>query len=273
MSRTTTLESISSRLAKYLPPQIHKSIFADEESVEISPKRKKLTIFFSDIAGFTDTVEALQSEELTNLLNQYLTEMSKIALEHGATVSKFIGDAILAFFGDPVSRGLNEDAIACVRMATAMQRRMRELQAIWRSNGLEQAFELRIGITTGYCTVGNFGSEDRLDYTVIGHAVNLAARLQQSAERGAILLDSETRSLVEGFVQTEERGPIQYKGLARPVQVYAVAGLYEDRAAKGRVIAVDRDGLRLLIDRDKLSGAAKDEAIAALQSAIKKLAD
>ena len=272
-TKTAALESISSRLAKYLPPQIHKSIFAGQESVEIAPKRKKLTIFFSDIAGFTDTVEALQSEELTSLLNQYLTEMSKIALEHGATVSKFIGDAILAFFGDPVSRGLSEDAIACVRMATAMQRRMRELQAIWRSNGLEQAFELRIGITTGYCTVGNFGSEDRLDYTVIGHAVNLAARLQQSAERGAILIDGETRSLVDSAVQTEERGPIQYKGLARPVQVYAVAGLYEDREAQGRVIAVDRDGLRLLIDRDKLSGAAKDQAIAALQSAIKKLAD
>ncbi len=272
-TKTAMLESISSRLAKYLPPQIHKSIFAGEESVEIAPKRKKLTIFFSDIAGFTDTVEALQSEELTSLLNQYLTEMSKIALEHGATVSKFIGDAILAFFGDPVSRGLNADALACVRMATAMQRRMRELQAIWQSSGLEQAFELRIGITTGYCTVGNFGSEDRLDYTVIGHAVNLAARLQQGAERGAILLDSETRSLVEGTVQTEERGPIQYKGLSRPVQVYAVAGLYEDREAQGRVIAVNRDGLRLLIDRDKLTGTARDEVIAALKGAIDKLSD
>ena len=99
-----------------MPPQIYKSIFAGEQDVEIAPKRKKLTVFFSDIAGFTDTVEALQSEELTHLLNQYLTEMSKIALEHGATVGKFIGDAILAFFGDPVSRGASADAIACARM-------------------------------------------------------------------------------------------------------------------------------------------------------------
>lgn len=270
-SKTAMLESLSSKLAKYLPPQVYKSIFSGEQSVDVAPKRKKLTIFFSDIAGFTDTVEALQSEELTSLLNQYLTEMSKIALEHGATVGKFIGDAILAFFGDPVSRGMNEDAIACVRMGIAMQRRMRELQAIWRGSGLEQPFELRIGITTGYCTVGNFGSEDRLDYTVIGHAVNLAARLQQGAERGAILIDGETRSLVDGTVQTEERGAIQYKGISRPIQVYAVMGLHDDREADSRVIAMNRDGIRLLIDRDKLTGATKDEAIAALQGAIEKL--
>jgi adenylate cyclase len=270
-SKTTMLESLSSKLAKYLPPQIYKSIFAGEQDVEIAPKRKKLTVFFSDIAGFTDTVEALQSEELTHLLNQYLTEMSKIALEYGATVGKFIGDAILAFFGDPVSRGASADAIACARMAIAMQRRMQELGAIWRGRGLEKTFELRIGITTGYCTVGNFGSEDRLDYTVIGHAVNLAARLQQGAERGAILIDSETRSLVEGAVRTETHDTIQYKGFSRPIQVYAVTGLHNDREALGRVIAVNRAGLQLLIDPNKLSGTAKEEAIAALKEAIESL--
>jgi adenylate cyclase len=270
-AKSAMLESLSSKLSKYLPPQVYKSIFAGEQDIEIAPKRKKLTVFFSDIAGFTDTVEALQSEELTHLLNHYLTEMSKIALEHGATVGKFIGDAILAFFGDPVSRGLSEDAIACARMAIAMQRRMQELQAIWRSRGLEQIFELRIGITTGYCTVGNFGSEDRLDYTVIGHAVNLAARLQQSAERGVILVDSETRSLVEGAVRTEKRDTIQYKGFSRPVQVYAVTGLQNDQEVEGRVIAVSRPGVQLLIDRDKLTGATKDETITALQGAIEWL--
>jgi adenylate cyclase len=270
-SKSAMLESLSSKLAKYLPSQVYKSIFAGEQNVEIAPKRKKLTVFFSDIADFTRIVEALQSEELTHLLNQYLTDMSKIALEHGATVDKFIGDAILAFFGDPVSRGLSEDAIACARMAIAMQRRMQELQAIWRSRGLEHIFELRIGITTGYCTVGNFGSEDRLDYTVIGHAVNLAARLQQGAERGAILVDSETHSLVEGAVRTEKRDAIQYKGLSHPIQVYAVMGLHSDQEAQDRMIAVNCPGIQLLIDRYKLTGTAKDEAIAALKRAIESL--
>jgi adenylate cyclase len=152
-----------------------------------------------------------------------------------------------------------------------MQRRMQELRAIWRGRGLEQTFELRMGITTGYCTVGNFGSEDRLDYTVIGHAVNLAARLQQSAERGAILVDSETRSLVESAVRTEKRDAIQYKGFSHPIQVYAVTGLHSDQEPQGRVIAVNRTGLQLLIDRDKLSGTAKEEAIAALKKALESL--
>jgi len=268
-SKTAMLESLSSKLSKYLPPQIYKSIFSGEQSVEIAPKRKKLTVFFSDIAGFTDTVEALQSEELTQLLNQYLTEMSKIALEHGATLSKFIGDAILAFFGDPVSRGLVEDAVACARMAIAMQRRMRQLEAIWRGRGLEQTFELRMGIATGYCTVGNFGSEDRLDYTVIGHSVNLAARLQQGAERGEILVDSETRSLVEGAVHTAARGTMQYKGIARPVQVYAITALDSEEEARSRVIALNRPGVQVMIDRDKLADTAKDETVAALKRAIR----
>ena len=99
------LESLSSKLSKYLSPQLYKSIFSGEKSVEVASQRKKLTIFFSDIAGFTETTDLLESEELTNLLNQYLREMSAIALEHGATIDKFIGDAIMLFFGDPETRG------------------------------------------------------------------------------------------------------------------------------------------------------------------------
>ena len=271
LRRPKCSSSLSSKLGKYLPPQVVTAIFSGEQSVEIAPKRKKLTVFFSDIAGFTDTVEALQSEELTSLLNQYLTEMSQIAEDYGATVGKFIGDAILAFFGDPVSRGANEDAVACVRMAIAMQGRMTDLRAIWRGKGLEQAFDLRMGITTGYCTVGNFGSADRLDYTVIGHAVNLAARLQQGADPGAILIDGETRSLVENAVRTTEHGKIQYKGISRPVNVYAVTGLREDLSAADRVISVDCDGVRVLIDRSQITHASKNEAIGALERALESL--
>src|SRR6202008_1982417 len=106
----------------------YSSIFSGQSKVEIASTRKKLSVFFSDIADFTATADELESEELTGLLNQYLTEMAKIALEHGATIAKYVGDAILAFFGDPETRGVKEDAVACVTMAIAMQRRMRELQ-------------------------------------------------------------------------------------------------------------------------------------------------
>ena len=148
--------------------------------------------------------------------------MSKIALEHGATIDKYVGDAILAFFGDPDTRGVRQDALACVRMAIAMQRRMQELQSEWREAGLEKPFQLRIGINTGYCTVGNFGSEDRMDYTIIGGEVNLASRLQSHAEPGGILLTHETYSLVRDHFAADEQNPIELKGFAKPVRCYRI---------------------------------------------------
>ena len=104
--------------------------------------------------------------------------MSKIALEHGATIDKYVGDAIVIFFGDPETRGVEADALACVKMAIAMRERMRELEKIWRTSGIENPLKCRIGINTGYCTVGNFGSEDRMDYTIIGGSVNLILPFQ-----------------------------------------------------------------------------------------------
>src|SRR5260221_7045313 len=182
------LAQLSSKLAKFLPPQMYNSIFTGTHTTGVAAKRKKLTIFCSDIGNFTETTDSLESEELTNLLNQYLTEMSKIAVSHGATIDKYVGDAIMGFFGDPASRGSKEDAIACIKMSSAMQRRMRELQLKWLDLGSEKPFQLRIGVNTGFCTVGNFGSEDRMDYTIIGNEVNLAARLQSHAELGGILV-------------------------------------------------------------------------------------
>ena len=145
------LEALSTKLSKYLSPQVYHSIFTGAQKVEIASNRKKLTIFFSDVVNFTETTDKLESEDLTNLLNRYLTEMTNIALELGATVDKYIGDAIMVFFGDPESKGVKEDARACVGMAIAMLRRMREIQAEWQELGAEQPFHLRIGINTGYC--------------------------------------------------------------------------------------------------------------------------
>ena len=110
--------------------------------------------------------------------------------------------------------------MACVNMAIAMQRRMQELQFAWRDAGLEKPFQLRIGVNTGYCTVGNFGSEDRMDYTIIGNEVNLASRLQSHAELGSILISHETYSLVKDTILAEEQDPIQAKGFAKPVRNY-----------------------------------------------------
>jgi class 3 adenylate cyclase/PAS domain-containing protein len=266
-----TLESLSSKLSKYLSPQIYRSIFSGEKSTNVTSQRKKLTIFFSDIAGFTETTDLLESEELTNLLNHYLREMSAIALEHGATIDKFIGDAIMLFFGDPETRGPKDDAIACVKMAIAMQQRMRDLQAEWRERGQEHVFQLRIGINTGFCTVGNFGSDDRIDYTIIGNEVNLAARLQSHADLGGILIAHETCALVKDEVLTEETGTITVKGFSRPVRTHRVVGLHDKSAGSGRIIRQEQDGFLLIVDQKRLSPEGRADAVHALEEAAKRL--
>ena len=269
--KNRTLESLASKLSKYLAPQIYKSIFSGAKGAEVASQRKKLTIFFSDIAGFTETTDLLESEGLTTLLNHYLREMSAIALEHGATIDKFIGDAIMLFFGDPETRGAKEDALACVKMAIAMQQRMRDLQAEWRERGQEHVFQLRIGINTGFCTVGNFGSDDRVDYTVIGNEVNLASRLQTHADLGGILLAHETWALVKDEVLAEETGTITVKGFTKPVRTHRVVGLIDGAAMQGRVIRQEQEGLLLIVDRQKLGEAGRAEAIRVLQETLERL--
>jgi class 3 adenylate cyclase/PAS domain-containing protein len=262
------LEALSSKLSKYLSPQLYQSIFIGEQDVAIASKRKKLTVFFSDIAAFTETTDNLESEELTNVLNHYLTEMSTIALQYGATIDKYIGDAILLFFGDPETRGVQEDAKACVMMAFAMQRRMRELEQEWRDRGLERPFRIRMGISTGFCTVGNFGSQDRMDYTIIGNEVNLASRLESVAEAGSILLSQETNALVRDIVFTEEQPPITVKGFLRPINTYKVIGTYDELVDSGKVMLQEGKGLRVVVDLTKQD---KSEAIAILEEVLAKL--
>jgi adenylate cyclase len=194
--------------------------------------------------------------------------MSKIAVSHGATIDKYVGDAIMCFFGDPASRGSKEDAVACVKMAVAMQRRMRQLQLKWMDLGLEKPFQLRIGINTGFCTVGNFGSEDRMDYTIIRNEVNLAVRLQSHAELGGILVAHETSSLIKDMILTEEQEAVSVKGFAHPVRVYRVVGVHDQLEKDGQIIREERDGFRLLVD---LSKGDQTSAIAAVENVLTRL--
>ena len=148
--------------------------------------------------------------------------MASIAIECGGTIDKFIGDAILVFFGDPESAGETENALKCVEMALRMRARVAELQKYWQKHGVSRGMHVRMGITTGFCTVGNFGSEQRLDYTVLGSPVNLAARLQGIADPDTILIDESTHGLIESHVSCERVDEITPKGFVRPVQVYKV---------------------------------------------------
>jgi len=266
--KNNELDALATKLSKYLSPQFYHSIFTGAQNVEIASNCKKLTIFFSDIMNFTETTDKLESEDLTNLLNRYLTEMTNIALEHGATIDKYIGDAIMVFFGDPESKGVKEDARACVRMAIAMLKRLGELHAEWLELGAAEPFHLRMGINTGYVTVGNFGGDERMDYTIIGSCVNATARLEFHAETDGILIGHETYALVKDEVDAEEREPIKVKGFAEPLRCYKVLGLYDDLVGEGSVIREEQDGFKVLLDLKKRQRA---EAIEALQSIIERL--
>jgi class 3 adenylate cyclase len=264
------LEALSSKLAKYLSPQVYNSIFSGKREVRIVSDRKRLTVFFSDIADFTETADRLESEVLTYLLNQYLTEMSRIALAYGATIDKYVGDAIVAFFGDPDTQGVKEDAVACVKMAIAMRERLKELKDVWRDAGIERPLECRIGINTGYCTVGNFGSEDRMDYTIIGSGVNLAARLETAAAPGQILISYETFAHVKDEVYCEEHEQIKVKGMAYPVATYQVIDLLTN-LKHNHIVRAAMPHLKLDANLKLMSADEREKAIMMLRETLARL--
>jgi class 3 adenylate cyclase len=271
--KNATLEGLSDKLSKYLSPQIYRSIFLGQHDDSLITRRKKLTVLFSDIKDFTETTEDLEPEDLAHHINTYLTEMSRIALGHGATIDKFIGDAIMIFFGDPESRGVKEDAAACVSMAMEMQRCARNLRAQMAARGFERPFQTRIGINTGYCNVGNFGSAHRMDYTIIGSAVNLAARLQTQCDPDGILVSYETYVLVRDIVDFEERKPADLKGIRRKIRTFAVKSLDDPGLDASRRFHYDQEGLKLSLDLTKMVGSARAEALHSLEGIVNRLRD
>jgi class 3 adenylate cyclase len=264
------LATLSLKISRYIPPQIYKSIFSGQRDVTIHTERKKLTIFFSDIQNFTATTERLQPEQITQLLNEYFTEMSAIAHEYGGTIDKFIGDAMLIFFGDPETKGDRADAQACVRMAWSMQRRLLELNAKWRASGIEHPFKTRMGINSGFCNVGNFGSADRMDYTIIGAEANLAARLQSIAEPGGIVISYETYALASDILSGHPLAPITMKGISREVIPYSVDNVL-DTAAEGELIVERITGLDFYLDSSVVDAQGADRIRSILVNALATL--
>jgi len=220
--KSNRLENIATRLAKYLSPQVYKSIFESETLEKETHKRRNLTVFFSDIASFTDLSDTLEPEKLAKIINNYLSEMTTIAIECGGTIDKFIGDAVMVFFGDPESLGEEQDALNCVEMAIQMQKRIEELRIYYERLGVQGGLDVRMGISTGFCTVGNFGSDQRLDYTALGSPVNLAARLQGLSPKNEILIEESTLQLVKSSVNVKYFDKITPKGFARPIEIHQV---------------------------------------------------
>ncbi|MCJ8168803.1 adenylate/guanylate cyclase domain-containing protein [Atopomonas sediminilitoris] len=260
-------------LAKYLSPQVWESIFSGKKSAKLETQRKKLTVFFSDIKGFTELSEEMEAEALTDLLNNYLNDMSKIALKYGGTIDKFIGDAVMVFFGDPSTQGAKKDAVAAVSMAIAMRKHMKVLRQQWRAQGITKPLEIRMGINTGYCTVGNFGAESRMDYTIIGREVNLASRLESNADSGEILVSHETYSMIKDVVMCRDKGQINVKGFSRPVQIYQVVDFRRDLGASSSYVEHELPGFSMYLDMTSIQNYDKAKVMEALRQAAEKLRD
>lgn len=264
---------LARNLAKYLSPQVWESIFSGKKTVRLETQRKKLSVFFSDIRGFTELTEEMEAEALTELLNNYLNEMSKIALKFGGTIDKFIGDSVMVFFGDPNTQGAKKDAVAAVSMAIAMRKHMKVLRQQWRARGITKPLEIRMGINTGFCTVGNFGADTRMDYTIIGREVNLASRLESSAEAGEILISHETYSLIKDVIMCRDKGQATVKGFTRPVQVYQIVDFRRDLGATSSYLEHELPGFSMYLDTNSIQNFDKQRVIEALGQAAEQLRD
>jgi len=216
------METAQEILSRYVAPQFAQKIFKGEVDDVSGHQRRKLTLFFSDIKDFTATADAMEAEDLADLLNCYLDEMVTIATDFGGTVAQISGDGIFVFFGAPEFSNDKDQAERCVQMAITMQTRMKNLKSHWFASGIEHPFRIRCGINTGSVTVGGFGSKGRREYTAIGMQVNIAARLEAACDPGQILMSHTTWSLIKDEIPCIENGPIQVKGFHRPILTYQV---------------------------------------------------
>ena len=177
------------------------------------------------MVGFTDLSESLEPEELAEVLNGYLREMTAAVIAYGGSLDNFIGDGVMAVFGAPQEMAEADQAWSAVRAAMEMRDRCRELARSLRDRGIPADPQIRVGLNTAHCTVGVFGSEVMRAYKAVGFAVNVAARLQTAADPGSILCGFRTYALVKDRVTAEERGALTVKGAARPVEAWEIVGL------------------------------------------------
>ncbi len=205
-------------LRRYLSPHFAEKILSSGGSLGEEPQRKMMTVVFSDIRNFSSLSDNLEPEEIFQLLNRYISEMTKLIHKYEGTLNKMIGDGLLVFFGDPIP--MEDHAERAVLMAVEMQKKVTELKNEWLQYG--DALGIGVGINTGYVTVGNIGSDMHKDYTVIGNQVNIASRLESQAKPGQILISQRTYTRVNNVVKVEEIGKIQVKGIHNPILTYNV---------------------------------------------------
>jgi len=191
--------------------------------LDLPTKRTELTVMFVDVQGFSTISEVVDVEYINRLLNEFFEVMTQAIFQHKGTVDKFLGDGLLAFFGNPVP--LENHAQAGLKAALEMQRSMEELNARisqWGIADLENGIRIRIGMNTGLMIVGNIGSRRRLEYTVLGSTVNIASRLQSLAPSGGIIVTTRTKQLAREDVQYDGPDHVKVKGIDREIEVFRI---------------------------------------------------
>lgn len=262
---------MANKIARYVPSQVWQAIANDTLETSLDNKRKKLTIFFSDIQGFTELSETLSPDDLAYLLNTYFDKMSNIAKKYGGTIDKFVGDALVIFFGDPTTKGTHADALACIDMAIAMQNEMKRLRQKYQHSDFGK-LHVRMGVTTGYCHVGNFGSASRMSYTIIGREANIAARLQSAANPDEILITDDTFQQVKTQMRCLDRGTISLRGIAQPIQTWLVQGRYENvPTLQRRWSEYELEGFNMQLDLDLVKAYDKEKIKIALKQVAENL--
>lgn len=218
-------------LRRFLPGPVAEGLLAGDLEADKGLSRRRITVLVADMVGFTDLSESLEPEELADVVNEYLREMTALAVAHGGTLIDFAGDGVLVIYGALGPSDEDVHALEALRTAVAMRVRIRELAAALRGRGIPADLQIRVGINTGHCTIGVFGSDLMRAYKAVGFTVNIAARLQSEAEPGSILCGFRTYALAEGSVRAVRREPLTLKGAARPVEAWEIVELVEaDRA-------------------------------------------
>ncbi|QOW46407.1 MULTISPECIES: adenylate/guanylate cyclase domain-containing protein [Acinetobacter] len=262
---------LSNQLSRYAPLQLWQSIMRGETEAKLEYKRKKITVFFSDIQGFTELSETLIPDDLAFVLNDYLSHMTEIAKQYGATIDKFMGDAILIFFGDPDSQGVEQDAKNCLDMALAMRQQMKFLRARWEKMGYAP-LHIRMGISTGYCHVGNYGAMHRMAYTIVGRDANLAARLQSAAEIDEILISDETYKLVKSSYLCAPKEPMELKGIQDAVKTWQVMEKYSNiHNENEQWFDYEYKGFHLVLNMQEVQNFEYTELVSVLEKMIERI--
>lgn len=261
---------LSNQLSRYAPIQLWQSIMRGETEAKLEYKRKKITIFFSDIQGFTELSESLIPDDLAFVLNDYLSHMTEIAKQYGGTIDKFMGDAVLIFFGDPDSQGVEQDAKNCLDMAIAMRQQMKFLRERWVKMGYS-ALHIRMGISTGYCHVGNYGAVHRMAYTIVGRDANLAARLQSAAEIDEILISDETHKIVKNHYLCAPQQAIELKGIQGLVRSWQVMEKYDAKKDNQQWFDYEYKGFQLVLNLEEVQNYEYSELLSVLENMIERI--